>query len=245
MPHDEADAVALIKDNPQQLIIFQTSTDNIYVSENGGKIAAVIIIKAPSAYITLSDDCDVQEIAVFLQYNGALSEICGKSGDIDTLLPHFPQAEADSYTVAVLEDEPKVFLTQYDVREASCFKDLEKVYALLKDEGLAEVPFDEYYVKRRKDIDSLRGRTYAAFDGETLICTASTVYETKKQAFIGGVATLPEYRNRGIAKAVLSVMCRVLYDEDIKTAVAYMTPQANALYKSVGFKDVLNCKRIK
>ena len=240
-----------IKGNPQQLIIFQTNVVNkknyayeCHISENDGVVDTVILSQGSSAYVTLSDKTDIEELVMFFKFNGAVSEINGTVEDIDRLLPYFENADSENYYIAKLSGTPNEFPCKYAFKQTDGIRDLRGVYSLLEKGGMTKVSFDEYYIVRREAISELKGRTYIAYDGDIPVCTASSVYEMHPLAFLGGVATDPEYRNMGIAKGLVSELCKALTNEGFSVWISYKTDIAGKVYKHIGFEDCLKCKRI-
>ena len=60
---------------------------------------------------------------------------------------------------------------------------------------------------------SVLGRTYGIFEGERLACAAQTSAESSLSAMIVGVATDPDFRGRGYAKASVLKLCADCLEE--------------------------------
>lgn len=71
-------------------------------------------------------------------------------------------------------------------------------------------------------------------DGEPVAC-ALTVAETDTAAVIGGVATLPAYRQKGYAKACVTALTAALQAERKRVLIAPQDEKLQALYAGWGF----------
>lgn len=81
-------------------------------------------------------------------------------------------------------------------------------------------------------------RTVAILEvDDTIVATASTAAENTRSAMIVGVATHPEYRYRGFARACLSHLCRDFLARDRMLCLFYDNPDAGRLYRQIGFRE--------
>ncbi|MBO8172246.1 MAG: GNAT family N-acetyltransferase [Bacillaceae bacterium] len=81
------------------------------------------------------------------------------------------------------------------------------------------------------------GKIYIIRKEGKMIATASTTAENSYTAMIVGVATLPEYRNRGYATACMAQLCRDLLAEGKKSCLFYDNPAAGSIYRRIGFRE--------
>ena len=87
------------------------------------------------------------------------------------------------------------------------------------------------------------GWHFGAFDGETLVAgTGGYPFQIRmrsqefKMSGIGGVATKPEYRNRGLVRDIMVRMFQDMYENDISLSVLY--PFKHSFYEMLGYKLV-------
>ncbi|MHA2397450.1 MAG: GNAT family N-acetyltransferase [Promethearchaeota archaeon] len=87
------------------------------------------------------------------------------------------------------------------------------------------------------------GWHFGAFDGETLVAGAGGYpfqIRMRSQEFkmsgIGGVATKPEYRNRGLVRDIMIRMFQDMYENDISVSVLY--PFKHSFYEMLGYRLV-------
>lgn len=90
-------------------------------------------------------------------------------------------------------------------------------------------------------IKTKTGRVYYVENemGKT-ISLSQTSAENSKSAMITGVATLPEYRGKGVMSACLSKLCGDLLDEGKTLCLFYDNPKAGSVYHRLGFKSIDN-----
>jgi predicted GNAT family acetyltransferase len=72
-------------------------------------------------------------------------------------------------------------------------------------------------------------------DGK-IISHANSAGETSVSGMIGGLLTLPAYRQQGLARKVISAVCRDLANRGKTACLFYDNPKADNLYQSLGFK---------
>ncbi|MHA2008366.1 MAG: GNAT family N-acetyltransferase [Promethearchaeota archaeon] len=84
---------------------------------------------------------------------------------------------------------------------------------------------------------------YGAFENEKLIATAGIIpFDIRmrsrdfKMHGVAGVASKPEYRNRGIVREIMIRMFKDMYDNDVPLSVLY--PFKHSFYESLGYKVV-------
>ena len=85
---------------------------------------------------------------------------------------------------------------------------------------------------------SVCGRTYGIFEGDLLASIVQTSAENKTSAMIVGVATRPEMRGKGYAKAAILKMCQDCLEEMDFLCLFFDNPAAGRIYHSVGFEDM-------
>jgi len=88
--------------------------------------------------------------------------------------------------------------------------------------------------------------SYGAFDEEKLVATASYIpYQIRLRSKdfgmsgVAGVASKPEYRNRGLIRDIMTKMFKHMYDNKIPISVLY--PFKLSFYEMLGYKLVDEC----
>lgn len=94
--------------------------------------------------------------------------------------------------------------------------------------------------RKKKKYQDKTGRGYHIYDKnrEKVISCAETTAENNFSAMIVGVATDPEYRNQGLASAVMSKLCQEVLKEGKELCLFYDNPAAGKIYKRIGFNDI-------
>lgn len=88
------------------------------------------------------------------------------------------------------------------------------------------------------------GRGYYIEKDGKIVSIAQSSYEQDNSAIIVGVATIPEYRNEGLATQCLVKLCQELVEEGKVLYLQYDNPSAGRIYKELGFHDtgrMTNC----
>lgn len=68
--------------------------------------------------------------------------------------------------------------------------------------------------------------------------TASVFFESDTVCFLGGIVTDSRYRGRGVAKALVSALCRDALSRGKRPVLSCVNPVAERLYASLGFVQV-------
>ena len=83
------------------------------------------------------------------------------------------------------------------------------------------------------------GVIWGAFSDGKLVSTAAITAPSSVSAMVVSVATLPEYRGRGLATAVVAALCEDCFAAGKKfLCLFYDNPSAARIYKRIGFEDV-------
>ncbi|MBQ8575965.1 MAG: GNAT family N-acetyltransferase [Clostridia bacterium] len=117
--------------------------------------------------------------------------------------------------------------------------DLKEIYAIIKAENLTGVgellPWlsDTTFRVNRNTAQPL----LAEADGENAGC-AMVLFRTDKAALLGAVATVPRFRGRGIARALVTRLANEELKSGRRTELLCKNDSIVDFYKSIGFKAV-------
>lgn len=89
----------------------------------------------------------------------------------------------------------------------------------------------------RNRIASGEGRHWFVRRDGRVVCHANTTAETEASGVIGGVFTLPGWRQLGLATGLVSVACRSLLACAKTPALFFDNPEAGRMYYKLGFKQ--------
>ena len=127
-----------------------------------------------------------------------------------------------------------------DLRLAYLQEDL----GVITDKELIQESLPGYYEKHlNKDL-----MVYVARDDEDIVACAfllivekpmSPSFITGKTGTVLNVYTKPEYRNKGYAKKLMTMMLEDATAQDVSVIELKSTEDGYSLYKSVGFEDVV------
>lgn len=91
----------------------------------------------------------------------------------------------------------------------------------------------------RQNCFSGMGRAYGIFEGDRLASVAQTSAENRASAMVVGVATRPESRGKGYARATVLKLCEeCLADGKQFLCLFFDNPSAGRIYHSIGFEDI-------
>ncbi|NJN81284.1 MAG: GNAT family N-acetyltransferase [Caldilineaceae bacterium] len=158
-------------------------------------------------------------------------------GGVPSLLPYLTKYRTEHLFIEqLMELEPAHFApvkppTEVVVRRATR-DDLPALVALYADAGSlsrSQAAIERPLADTRIWLAEAAGQTVAA---------ALTNAETQAFAMIGGVYTQPNWRGRGVAKAVCSALCAQLLGEGRQPVLYWQTPAAGVVYGRLGFRAV-------
>lgn len=208
--------------------------DSIFIQHDNGDIVSILFKRMSGALkFYAPGDYDSEEMRSFL-----------KKLDFKALIS--PQ----SYCRHL--DEDGVFSSRREGSQlaklrslAECIQivDLEMIRALdFKDLNEAAVIYSKVF-KSYASMESMdkrlrtnRGRAFGSCINNKLVSVVQTDFETPDIALIVGVATDPNYQNRGFATRLLYFVLDKLVDEGKEVFLEYEGPAAGSLYKKLGFE---------
>lgn len=188
------------------------------------------------------EDYDAEVAADFLSRR-TVNIISGKSELMERLLPRLPGRRGQPTYMARLNRvqnlpaPPEEFdlrrLTPDDaaglVRLHSQIEEFQATYAGREEKAVGEL----------KVSLSTGGRCWGAFQKDRLVAAASSSAENSVSAMIVGVATLPDFRRRGLAGGLVGKLCHDLLREGKQfLCLFYDNPQAGSIYRRIGFQEI-------
>lgn len=82
------------------------------------------------------------------------------------------------------------------------------------------------------------GRGYCIEDKGQVVAMAKSTSETRTHAMIVGVATHPNYRNKGYATNCMVKLCKVLVKNGKRPCLFYDNEVAGSVYRNIGFTEI-------
>lgn len=92
--------------------------------------------------------------------------------------------------------------------------------------------------RKRRGLKDGTSRSFYIMEDEKMVSTASTTAENSLSAMVVGVATLENYKKKGLATKCMLKLCNQLLLEGKELCLFYDNPEAGVIYKRIGFEDI-------
>ena len=228
----------------------ESETVNFYLHEEKSRWD-FLILRFHRFFILYSqyEDYNAEAAIEFLKKQEKPDCISGKTVLLKRIAPAFPQWKIDSTYMSRCDcaqggakssrREPENLvirrLEREDVPEAitllSNIKEFAKTYK--KEER------DEQVRRMEEEMEQGSKAAVGGFLGGRMVSFASTSAENSESAMIVGVATVPEYREKGYASAVVWALCRDCFRRGKKyLCLFYDNPAAGRIYSRIGFRKI-------
>jgi predicted GNAT family acetyltransferase len=174
---------------------------------------------------------------IILSYKGKVI-LSGKESVVDDFENILPEAKKKSTYFCELRSKNKL-LNEVDHIEIAQVEDAEKIYDLLE-------TIQEFNASDTNSIDRIEnklkaksGRIYfMKNEQDEAITVAQTDAENRYSAMVVGVATIKEYRQKGLMSKCLSKLSWDLLDEGKTLCLFYDNPEAGKIYHKLGFETI-------
>lgn len=209
---------------------FDDSFLKAYANED---ISAAVVVCADTAYFYAPSGFDKEEFIAFFDTLG-VSRIIVKSGVLGSWLPKWGRT-----------DKSLMVMTRFspaDMQHAALTDATDRrVYDLLSATAHNMPDYTQYRQAKTTQRFYLKGATAVCLergenDTEFASATASVILETDREALLGAVATHPDYRKRGLASAVLSLLCISALVDGVNPCLMCDNPVAIKVYEQMGFR---------
>ena len=208
-----------------------------WVQEDEGALTAAVSRYEDKFSLWLTDEADREEIAAFLTFQGAGSVLYNGafdlpvSGALDTIGGQVLAYDAGDYhsDIELYEPEPR------------------ELYALLKacESPTFRVPEYLFFLSDLKHREH-RGKLHclgSKIDG-VLASSVMTVSETCDAVILGAVATHPDYRRRGLSRALVNTLAASMRHEGRSVYILSATEENTHFYIHSGFTVIADFKEI-
>ncbi len=195
-------------------------------TDDSGAVTAAISRVDGDMTLT-AENADFEELLQFVKIVGFSTIQCSKS-----VAKHFTNAQTLCGYVVRFEEERG----NYPVKLKTDF-DLKEIYAIIKAENLTGVgellPWlsDTTFRLNRDTAKPI----LAEIDGENAGC-AMVLFKTDKAALLGAVATVPKFRGRGVARALVTRLANEELKNGRRTELLCKNDSIVEFYKAIGFK---------
>lgn len=218
---------------------FDNSDSTIYAEFRNNDYYAVMSRNLSHiVYYAKDSDFNLEWIDIFKRYDYLF--ISGKAPLMKAISPHLEDVYEDRLEFMRSTSFKKDVDVDYEgIEVLQTEEDAGLVYDLLNtiDElDSVKRKTKEEFVKYLMDNSNGNGTTVFYREDGKVVANASAVGETKRTAMIVGVATDPNYRERGLGKKVLHYLVDFYVNHKEKTLCLYYDdPRAGALYEKLGF----------
>ncbi len=187
-----------------------------------------------------SDDCSFspKEILGYIQRYDIDCFSCGESC-FHAMKPVLESGKVKDCDIAKMtaitsyRNSPKVHLaTPEDARAI-----VESLFSIREFADFRTVNIDEETPYYQQKLQNKQTYHFIMKENGRVIANANTSAISSVSAMIGGVFTLPEYRNKGYATAVVGRLCSFLLEKKITPILFFENPKAASIYHRLGFKD--------
>lgn len=218
---------------------------NIYVEEKENQAEwDSLLLRYFDFYILYSTKKDYDTEAVYqVLKDKTVSCLSGKTELISRIAPYFPEKTLEStYMCRCNRIHPcSQTLSQAVIRKLtkSDLPQIMELYLLI-DEFAATYRGREEKALQEAELKMDHGSlAYGVFEDNKLVSIAETSADNSISAMIVGVATHPDYRQKGYAMAVVSKLCQASFEKDRQfLCLFYDNPTAGKIYHKIGFEPI-------
>lgn len=209
--------------------------------DNNNNITACISIMSGVVTVAANEKCDFEELAEFF----------GSDETIDSFEISELYSEKLNKFLSLPEKELPVMLynseTKYEGSKNDIYTDvLHFAYEILResDSTLEKTDFISWFYDTHKRRKEKLCEVFAVKTGEEWSCTAGYYIASPAGFVIGGVATKPQYRNKGLASDLTAYIADFLNKHGKKVYLVAAEEKLIKFYERIGFSEVYRIKRL-
>lgn len=221
---------------------FDSEFQDVWMQEVDDKLVGVVL-RYHDNFIIYSKDLDIDALEV----NCLLSKMDSKviSGKLSVINLLYPLV-AEKYNkkemfFCELKDESSLSKeeTNIVVAEYQDAMEIAETYGLIKEfKGMYSDDIQERYKQISTRIKTKEGiHMFMREDGK-IISHGNTTAETSAAGMIGGIFTLPEYRNKGLGSKMVKALAFSLLSRGKTACLFFNNPEVGKIYYNLGFKDI-------
>lgn len=220
---------------------FESPFQDVWFQRQRGKICGVALRHRDNLLIYSQQlDIDFSEALSFL-ISSKVRIVSGKNTVIEKILPYLPTdyprkemkfCELDNAEKLINETSEVAIATASDAMEiAMAYGQIDEFQGLYPSD--VSVRYDQIVNRIRTKVGI---HMFIRRDGK-IVSHVNSAAETGGSGMIGGIMTLPEYRNQGFSSKVISALCKSL-DQRKKTACLFHdNPTAASVFLRLGFHE--------
>ena len=221
---------------------FSSEFQDVWMQVIGGKLVGVVLRYHDNFIIYSKDlDIDIEEINCLLS-NMDSKVISGKLSVINLLYP----LVAENYSKkemffcelkdgsSLRKEETNIVVAEYEDA-----MEIAEAYGLISEfKGMYSDDVQERYKQISTRIKTKEGIHMFMKENGRIICHGNTTAETSIAGMIGGIFTIPEYRNKGLGSKMVEALCSSLLSRGKSPCLFFNNPEAGKIYYKLGFKDI-------
>ena len=219
---------------------FENSIQDVWLQTLDERLSGIVLRYHDNLILYSRDlNMDFQEVLALLE-TLKIRVVSGKQALMEMFYPfvasRFSKREM---FFCELNDRSKLLDVTGEVRVANPADALEiaEAYGLISEfAGLYASELDTRCRQIENRIRSGEGiHRFIKRDGK-IVSHANSAAETSVSGMIGGIMTLPEFRNQGLASQVISAVCQDLARRGKSACLFYDNPEAGAIFQHLGFQ---------
>lgn len=220
-----------------------SSQVEVYAEDNSSGTYDSLILRYFDFYIiySQSENYAIEPVSDFFQNRKNIDSISGKIELLKPLLPHLPQFNLTADYMCRCRSVSPVNTSTANMKKLTPDNARDIVELYLKIEEFAS----NYRGKEDKMAEQIKislqdgGIAWGIFDNGQLISVGSTGGANSKSAMVIGIATHPNYRQRGYASAIVQKLCQKSFAQGKEfLCLFYHNPDAGRIYHKIGFEEI-------
>ncbi len=219
---------------------FENTFQEVWFQTVEARLTGIVLRYHDNLIIYSHDlDMDFQEVLALLETR-TIRIISGKQSVMDRVYPFVArQFSKREMTFCELQDSSKLAEVTGAVQVAGAAeaREIAEVYGQISEfAGLYAAEVDTRQRQIANRISSGEGvHLFIKKDGK-IVSHANSAAETSVSGMIGGILTLPAYRHQGLAREVISAVCRDLARRGKSACLFYDNHEASGLFQDLGFQ---------
>jgi len=215
----------------------ETDYQEIWLDEDTGKVGAVFLRYYNNFVFYLFDTVYDMDGFKKLLDDPRINVMSASKAQIDSL----PQGLFESYKFRTMyfceckELKDEVETTNIMKAQAKDAYAIAESFSTIVEFSEYNTDFEERAKRMKDKIESSKSRAFIVYENDKVIAHANTSVETDISVMVGGVFTLPEYRDKGLASSVVYALTKECLSEGKVPFLFYDNPKAGSIYHRLGY----------
>lgn len=210
---------------------------DVWKFEKSGSVTSILLRYYKFYLISAEDEVDLKIIAEIINKDKSCVSVSGIEKTIDKISKYISFAKIKrTYLAELNRGSYKPVQTDPSPQQATT-RDIDELFDFQK--SIEEFSIDE---RNRAgfghEIKTDTGKIFFIRKKGEIVSSATLTAVNSINGTIIAVATNPEYRKKGFAKACMNEICSAMIDDRKSVVLFYNNPEAGKLYKQLGFFDM-------